>query len=100
MTNEEIAVKLEDHEHEIGSLKHRMKAAEESSKALNKLATAMEIMAVKQDNMSQNIEKLTGKVERLEAEPGKRWKFVIEKAIYFVVAAVVGFMLAQVGLNV
>ena len=31
MTLEEIAVKLEDHEHEIGSLKHRMKAAEEAN---------------------------------------------------------------------
>ena len=29
MTNEEVAVRLEDHEHEIGSLKHRMKSVEE-----------------------------------------------------------------------
>lgn len=41
MTNEDIAVRLEDHEHEIGSLKHRMKAAEEANQALNRLATAV-----------------------------------------------------------
>lgn len=98
MTPEQIAVKLEDHEHEIGSLKHRMKAVEESSAALNRLATSMEVMATKQDAMRESMDKLTGKVEALEAEPGKRWKFVVEKAIYFVVAAVVGFMLARVGL--
>ena len=98
MTPEQIAVKLEDHEHEIGSLKHRMKAVEESNAVLNRLATAVEVMATKQDAMSSSMEKLTGKVEALEAEPGKRWKFVVEKAIYFVVAAVVGFILARVGL--
>jgi len=57
------------------------------------------VMATKQDAMSASVDKLTGKVEALEAEPGKRWKFVVEKAIYFVVAAVVGFMLATVGLK-
>ena len=98
MNAEEIAVKLEDHEHEIGSLKHRMKAVEESNAVLNRLATAVEVMATKQDAMRSSMEKLTGKVEALEAEPGKRWKFVVEKAIYFVVAAVVGFILARVGL--
>lgn len=97
MTNEEIAVKLEEHEHEIGSLKHRMKAAEESNSVLNRLVTAVEVMATKQESTMQSVDRLTSKVEALEAEPGKRWKFVVEKAIYFVVAAVVGFMLANVG---
>lgn len=98
MTNEEIAVKLEDHEHEIGSLKHRMKAAEESNGVLHRLVTAVEVMATKQENTMQSVDRLTTKVEALEAEPGKRWKFVVEKAIYFIVAAVVGFALAHVGL--
>ena len=48
--------------------------------------------------MNTSITKLTDDVETLKAEPGKRWKFVVEKTIYFVVAAVVGFVLAKVGL--
>ena len=98
MTDEEIAVRLEDHEHEIGSLKHRMKAAEEDTRVLNRLATAVEVMATKQESMSASVDRLTGKVEALESEPGKRWKFVVEKAIYFIVAALVGFVLARIGL--
>lgn len=66
--------------------------------AVNRLATAVEVMASKQEQLGQSVDRLTGKVEAMEAEPGKRWKFVIEKSIYFVVAAVVGFMLAQFGL--
>lgn len=98
MTNEDIAVKLEDHEHEIASLKHRMKTVEDNNATLNRLATAVEVMATKQESTTKSVEKLTAKVEALEAEPGKRWKFVVEKAIYFVVAAVLGFILAQLGL--
>lgn len=98
MTDEEVAVRLEDHEHEIGSLKHRMNAVEENTQAVTRLATAVEVMATKQDAMSVSVDKLTGKVEALEAEPGKRWKFVVEKAIYFVVAALMGFFLARFGL--
>lgn len=98
MTDEDIAVKLTDHDHEIGSLKHRMEDLEKSNTVLNRLATAVEVMATKQDSISKNVDKLTNKVESLEAEPGKRWKFVIEKSIYFAVGAVIAYMLGQVGL--
>ena len=98
MTNEEIAIRLNDHDHEINSLKHRMSDMEATSEAITRLASAVEVMATKQDGMSKSMDKLTVKVEALEAEPAKKWRFVVEKAIYFVVAAVVGFMLAQVGL--
>ena len=98
MDMEQVAVKLEDHEHEIGSLKHRMKAAEESNKALNRLATAVEVMATKQETMSASMDKLTSKVELLEAEPAKKWRFVVEKSIYFVLGAVIAYVLNQAGL--
>lgn len=98
MDMETVAIKLTEHENEIGSLKHRMKAVEDTNATLTRLATAVEVMATKLENTGQSVDKLTAKVEALEAEPGKRWRFVVEKAIYFVVAAVVGFMLAQVGL--
>lgn len=98
MTAEEIAVKLEDHAHEIGSLKHRMRAAEESNKALHRLATAVEVMATRQEAMSSSVDRLAGKVEKLEAEPARKWRFVVEKSIYFIVGAFLTYVLSQVGL--
>lgn len=77
---------------------HRLDKLEESTEAINKLAVSMERMSMKQDTINANVNKLTTKVEALEAEPGNRWKFVVEKAIYLIVAAVVGFVLARVGL--
>lgn len=81
--------------------KSNMKRIDELSgqiDAVNRLATAVEVMATKQDSMSDSVDRLASKVEALEAEPANRWKFVVEKAIYFIVAAVVGFVLAQLGL--
>lgn len=94
-----------DFEHRLTEVEQRSKSntkrldkLEESTEAINRMAVSIEKMATKQDTMNTSITKLTADVETLKAEPGKRWKFVIEKAIYFVVAAVVGFILAQVGL--
>ena len=92
MTTEEIAVKLEDHEHEIGSLKHRMKAAEEANHALNRLATAVEVMATKQDTMGESVDRLETKMDSLEAKPGKRWEGLIDKILLVLAGAFVAWI--------
>ena len=65
--------------------------------AVNRLATAVEVMATKQDTMRESLDTLAGKVETLEAEPAKKWRFVVEKTLYFVVAAIAGFVMAKLG---
>ena len=77
----------------------RLDKLEESTEAINRMAISIEKMAMKQDVMNTKVDNLTTDVETLKAEPGKRWKFVVEKAIYFVVAAVAGFILARIGLG-
>ena len=94
MTTEEIAVKLEDHEHEIGSLKHRMKAVEEANHALNRLATAVEVMATKQEAMSESVKQLSGKVDTLEGKPARRWESLMDKLLYAAAGAVFAWLAA------
>ena len=93
MTHEEIAVKLEDHEHEIGSLTHRMKAAEEANRALNRLATAVEVLAARQSSMSDSMERLTGKVETLESKPARRWEALMEKLLFALAGAFAAWLM-------
>ena len=94
-----------DFEHRLTEVEQRSKSnmkrldeLKETVDAINRVAISVEKMAIKQDTMNENINKLTEDVDTLKAEPGKRWKFVVEKAVYFIVAAVVGFALAHVGL--
>lgn len=98
MDPEMLAMKVAEIDSRSKSNTHRLDKLEESTEAINKLAVSMERMSQKQDTMNASVDKLNTDVEALKSEPGKRWKFVVEKAIYFVVAAVVGFMLARVGL--
>lgn len=94
----EFAQKLTEVDARSKSNTKRLDKLEESTEAINRMAISIEKMAMKQDTMNDKVDNLSCDVEALKAEPGKRWKFVVEKAIYFVVAAVVGFILARVGL--
>lgn len=96
MTQEELALRLEEHQHEIGALKHRMRAAEESARALNRLVTAVEVLATRQGSMSDSLERLTGKVDALEARPGRRWDALADKALWAVAGAFLAWLLGSI----
>ena len=98
MDMEQLAVQLQKVEDRSARNEGRIKKLETEHEVLHRLATSVAVMAEKMDAMNTSVDKLTGKVEALEAEPAKRWRFVVEKSIYIVVAAVVGYMLAHVGL--
>ena len=94
-------------------LEHRVTETEERSKSNTKridklekvmesiqnLAQSMERMTLQQQQMGESLNKLTGDVETVKAEPGKKWRFVVEKAIYFVVGSLIAFVMAKVGFS-
>lgn len=77
----------------------RVEKLEEITEAIHDLAKNMELMMQQQQQMGEGLTKLTGDVETLKAEPGKKWRFVVEKAIYFIVGGVMAVILAKVGLG-
>ena len=78
---------------------HRLDKVEASTAAINRLATSMEVMASRQEQVADTVDRLDGKVTALEGKPGKRWDGFVEKLIWAVAAATVGFVLAQIGLG-
>lgn len=77
---------------------HRLEKLEESTEAISRLATSMEVMASKQEQVAVTVEKLDGKVTALEEKPIKRADGLVDKIIWAVCAAVIAFVLAQIGL--
>ena len=65
----EIAVKLEAHEHEIASLKHRVKELEAESKVIQELAISVNKMAVNMENMLEEQKRQGVRLEMLEKVP-------------------------------
>lgn len=76
MDGTEVAVKLEAHEHEIGSLKYRVKDLEDQSKALQELVISVNKMAVSIENMLHELTRQSGRLEALEKAPQETGKLV------------------------
>ncbi len=90
MTNEEIAVKLEGHEHEIGSLKHRMKDQETASEQINDIILSVKELALNMARMLEEQKILSGRVKSLEDKPGQTWGTIVQTAITAIVSALAG----------
>lgn len=94
MTNEEIAVRLDGHEHEIGSLKHRMDDVEKDQKALNELTASVRELAADQGNMKEDIREIKTDVKGLTSIPVKRWESLVDKLLFSVAGAVLAWIVA------
>lgn len=49
-------------------------------------------------NINSKLDELTIMVKDLSGKAGKRWESLVEKALWAVVAAVIAFLLAKIGL--
>lgn len=99
MEETEIAGRLSAVEQRSKSNSHRLEALEKQTEAVNTLATSVAVMAEKVEVTGEKVDGLCTDVQELKSEPGKRWKAVVERVIYIVVAAVVGYVLARLGLG-
>ena len=99
MDETEIAGLLSAVEQRSKSNSHRLDAVEKNTEAVNHLATYVSVMAERMEVTGAKVDCLCSDVQDLKAEPGKRWKFVVEKAVYIAVSAVMGYILAKFGLG-
>ena len=90
--------RLTEVEERSKSNSHRLDKLEESTEVINRLATSMEVMAERQEQVVETVGKLDSKVTLLEEKPAKRWDALVDKIVWAIAAALIGFVLAQVGL--
>lgn len=90
MTNEEIAVKLEGHDHEIGSLKHRMGEQEEQSKMIQELVLSVKELALNMQAMLREQGEQGKRLAKLEAEPAEQWSSMKRTIFNTMVGAMAG----------
>ena len=94
----EIAVKLEAHEHEIGSLKHRVRELEAEFKAINELTMSVNRLAVNMENMLQEQKAQGERLETLESRDGDMWRKVVGHIVTTVIGIVIGYLFMKVGM--
>lgn len=93
-----MAVKLQEVESRSKSNMHRIDALEKNQDAINQLATSTAVMAQNISTMGDRIDSMSNDIKDLKEIPATRWKFVVEKAIYVLVAGIVGFALSKFGI--
>mgnify|MGYP002791743392 CR=1 FL=1 len=81
MTDEELTRTLTAHEHEIGSLKHRMKDVEDIVNVVHQLASEMVALTKEIQHMNKTIEQLNTEVNELKNKPAQRWELVVTTII-------------------
>lgn len=86
----DVAVKLEAHDHEINSLKHRVKDLEVESKVIQELAISINKMAVSMENMLEEQKRQGARLEALEKVPVETNRQVKAAIITALVGGVVG----------
>lgn len=104
MTQEEMAMKLTEVDARSKSNTHRIDELAGQIDAVNRLATSVEVLVQENKHQTETIKdikddvaKLDDKVEAIEQKPAKRWDGLVDKIVLTVVAALIGFALARLG---
>lgn len=65
---------------------------------LEKLASNVEVLALRELNVENDVKEIKSDVKMLTEKPAQRWDSMVDKVIWAVLAAVIGFVLAKIGL--
>lgn len=72
---------------------------ETDNKALLDLSTSVAVMAEQMKTMSSKVDSMDNAVKRLQNVPASRWEGLIKAAVTAIVAGLVGWALAQIGIH-
>ena len=98
MDIEQIALKLQETTDRSLRNEGRIKKLEKESDVLHQLATSVALLAEQMKTMNSSVTTLTQEVEEMKEKPAKRWDGLVDKIVWAVGAALIGFALAQLGL--
>ena len=90
--------RLTDVEATCRSNTHRIDDLEKRQDNLDELVSTVKVLAVREENVESDVKEIKSDVKELASKPAKRWDSVVDKIIITLVAAVVGYILANVGL--
>jgi hypothetical protein len=81
------------------SNRHRIDDLERRQNDLDKIVSTVQVMAEKMKSIENTVIETKDDVKGLKGKDGERWNGLVDKAIWAVAAAVIGFLLAQIGLG-
>ena len=99
MTHEELIALTHDNEQRSKSNAHRIDKLEEQQKQLSDLVSAVAVLAERQSQIGDDVDDIKREIKVLAEKPAKRWDGVVDKIISAIIAAIMGYALARIGLG-
>lgn len=90
--------RLTEVEERSKSNSHRIDTLEKRQDDLDELVGTVKVLAVREENVESDVKVIKSDVKSLTGKSGKMWDAIVEKIIFIIVAAVVGYILAKIGM--
>lgn len=98
MDEKDIEHRLTEVEGRSKSNTHRLDEIERRQDNLDDLVSTVKVLAVREEQVENDVKEIKSDVKSLTSKPGKMWESVVEKITLTIVAAVVGYFLAHIGM--
>lgn len=85
-------------EHRVTELETRVNIMENHQDNLDKLVTSVVSMTKEQEHIKADVTEIKKNVKELTAKSGRRWDDLVDKIVWAILAAVIAFFLARIGL--
>ena len=99
MTHEELIALTHDNEQRSKSNTHRIDKLEEQQRQFNELVSSVAVLAEKQSQIGDDVNSIKREIKVLAEKPAKRWDGVVDKIISAIIAAIMRYALARIGLG-
>ena len=76
----------------------RLDEVEKRQDDLDDLVTTVKVLATREENVENDVKEIKRDVKDMASKSGKRWDGLVDKIIWAIAAALVGFIIAQIGL--
>lgn len=76
----------------------RIDSIERRQDDLDKIVASIAVMASEQEHIKQDVATIKKDVKNIVDKPAKRWDAIVDKIIWMVLAALVAYLLAKIGL--
>lgn len=90
MNNEEIGMKIAEHEQRIIGSEHRIKDLEEESKQMHDLVLSVNKLAINMESMLSELKDQSARLQKLENEPAERWNSAKKTAFTTIISVMAG----------
>lgn len=94
----DVEHRLTECEERSKSNTHRLDEVEKKQDDLTDLIASVKVLATREERLETDVKEIKVDVKNLADKPAKRWDNLVNQIIYILAAAVIGFVLAKIGM--